>query len=261
MVQEEARVADSPLAFLAATALVLPLFSLEVWSGFRIAASDSILSAIAVTEQPLSVRSPAGVWAIGLALLWFAIAYGRRRAPLWQAALVLLGGVAVLLRTGNAWLDGLALIVPLGAQLSSLRLRPIVLCTAAAFGMLVAAATLWTTRPPVLPPGAVEAAQAAHGRGTVFADWRWAPDLQRDLPRQNVLASGGIASETPDFWLDYVRIVQDYEQWPAELNRLNVNLLVLDRTQSGFVDEVRASRDWQVVYDSGLALVAERAAA
>jgi hypothetical protein len=226
----------------------------------RIGLSDSVLSAIATSEQPLSVRSPAGLWAAALAVLWFALAYWRRDAPPWQAALVALGATAALLRTGNAWIDGVLLIAPLGAQLSSLRLRPIILGPIAAAGLLVAGQTLWTTRPPALPQTAIEAAQAGSGNGTVFADWRWAGQLQQQLA-EPVLASGGLASESTDFWLDYVRITQDHERWSTELRDLNADLVVLSSDQRPVVERVRASSQWHVLYDGADAFVAERVTA
>ena len=75
---------------------------------------------------------------------------------------------------------------------------------------------------------------------------------------RRVLAAGGLASESPDFWLNYVRIVNDYEQWPAELRALNADLLVLDSDNSTLADQVRASSEWRVLYDTGNAFVAER---
>jgi hypothetical protein len=252
-----ARIRPNVLPYLAAVALALPLFALALWSGLRIGLSDSVLSAITTSEQPLSVRSPGGVWAVALALLWFALAYWRREAPPWQAALVALGATAALLRTGNAWFDGVLLIAPLGAQLTSLRLRPIILCAIVAAGVLVAGHTLWTTRPPVLPRAAIEAAQTSSSNGTVFADWRWAGELQQHLV-QPVLASGGLASASPDFWLDYVRITQDRERWATELRDLNADLVVLNADQRQVVEQVRASSQWHVLYAGADAFVAER---
>jgi hypothetical protein len=245
--------------YLASASLVVPLFALAAWTGFRIGLSDSVLSTIAASEQPLSVRSPGGIWAIALPLLWFALAYWRRDAPLWQAALVLLGATAAFLRAGNAWIDGLLLIAPLGAQLSALRPRLVFFYGAAALGVLVAAQTLWTSRPPVLPPAAIEAAQTTNDSGTVFADWRWATELQQDLPQQ-VLASGGLASESPRFWLDYVRIVQDHERWSTELQDLGADVVVLNPEQDALSQDVRASSHWHVLYDGADAFVAERVA-
>src|SRR5207244_11463441 len=100
-------------AYIVAILAGLPLLAPEVWSGFRLAQSDVVLSVISTTEQPLSVRSPGGVWAIGLALAWFALAYWHRRFRLWEAALVVIGGVAILARLGNAWLYAAALPPPL----------------------------------------------------------------------------------------------------------------------------------------------------
>src|ERR1700680_3102052 len=83
-------------AYLVAMCAVLPLLVPEVWSGFRLAQSDPVLSVISAAEQPLSVRSADGVWAIGLTLAWFSLAYWNRRVTLWEAALVLIGGTVAL---------------------------------------------------------------------------------------------------------------------------------------------------------------------
>ena len=248
--------ARSAAPYLGALALVLPLVASEVWSGFRLGLSDPVLGTLSSGEQPLSVRSPGGQWAIGLALLWFGLAYWRRRPTWWQPLFVIVGGAAVLLRTGNAWLDALALIAPLGTQLASLRLRFTVLSAAVAIGLLVAAFILWSTRPPVLPHAALASTRST--QGTVFADWRWAPQLQRDIGQgRHVLAAGGLGSESSSFWLDYVRIIQDFERWPAELRDLNVDVVVLAGDEP-VVDQVRSSADWHVVFDADNALVAER---
>jgi hypothetical protein len=246
------------LPYLASAALVLPLFALALWTGFRIGLSDSVLAAIAASEQPLSVRTPGGIWAVALALLWFALAYWRRNAPLWQTALVVLGATAALLRAGNAWIDGVLLIAPLGEQLTSLRPRPIMLCAISTCGVVLMASTLWTTRPPVLPKEAIDAAQGVASKGTVFADWRWAPNLQQHLG-ERVWAAGGLGAESSNFWLNYVRISQGDERWAAELQDLNADLVVLSGDQLALEQQVRASSQWHVLYDSANALVAERA--
>src|SRR5579859_6844657 len=116
-------VSASVLAALA----VLPLLAPELWVGFRLGLADAALAVIAPTEQPLSVRSPGGLWAMFLALAWFGLAYAQRRFGRWEAALVLIGGVAALARLGNAWVDALAIVVPLGRQLSIARFKPWVL--------------------------------------------------------------------------------------------------------------------------------------
>jgi hypothetical protein len=120
----------------------------------------------------------------------------------------------------------------------------------------VAVATAWSTRPPELPPAAIAAAESAHG--TVFADWRWAPELQRHVG-SHVLAANGLASESPSFWNDYARITYDFEQWPAELRALDVDLVVIDTDLPGLPDDIRSSPDWHVLFDADHALVAQRA--
>ena len=101
-------------AYVVAALATSPLLVPEVWGGFRLGLSDVARGVIAATEQPLSARSPGGVWAMALALAWFALAYWHRRVTLWEAGLVLIGGAAALARLGNAWLYAIALVVPLG---------------------------------------------------------------------------------------------------------------------------------------------------
>lgn len=248
-----------------AVVAVLPLVAPEVWSGFRLAVSDNVLSAIAASEQPLSIRSPGGLWAMLLALAWFSLAYWRRDVTLWEAALVVLGGAAALTRLGNAWVDAAAMIVPLGRQLSRLHVsKNVNLMIVAALGTLsigVALVTLVQTRPPDLPSAARDLALASSTNGRVFADWRWAGDLQRQSHgAHQVYAADGLASEPPEFWIDYLRIAQGHERWSEALQRLDVNLVVLDAgdQQRAAADLVRASSDWRVAYDGPGALVAER---
>ena len=236
----------------------LPLLVPEVWSGFRLAQSDAVLSAIAATEQPLSVRSPGGLWAMLLALAWFALAYWYRRVTVWEAALVLIGGAAVLARLGNAWLYAAAMVIPLGRQLALARLGLSLELAAGLLSLAVAAATLLMTRPPDLPPAARAAAATSQASGAVLADWRWAGRLQPDLGGRHVPAAGGLASESSEFWLDYVRIIQGHERWADELRQLNVNLLVLDSDVRPLTELVRTSADWHVAYDADSVLVAER---
>jgi hypothetical protein len=252
-------------AYVVAAVVLLPLLVPEVWSGFRLAQSDTVLSVIAPTEQPLSVRNPAGVWAAAVALAWFGLAYWQRRVTLWEAALVLIGGVSILARLGNAWLYAAAMLPPLGHRIALARPRTQIVGAVAALGMAVTLAMVASTRPPELAAGARAAAASAstqHAQGAVLADWRWAADLQRNVvgSRHTVLAAGGLASESPDFWLDYVRILQGHERWAEALQRMNVDLLVVDTHQHQLADLVRTSNQWRVVYDADEALVAERAA-
>src|SRR5438132_1697261 len=202
----------SVVQLVAVACAVLPLFALDVWSGFRIAQTDPVLSVIAATEQPLSVRSPAGLWSMLLALTWFGLAYWQRRMTLWEAALVLVGGAAALARLGNAWIYGLAMLLPLLRQLSLLRVQPRMALVVVFAGIAVTAFTILSTLPPALPEAAIAASRTTSGG--VFADWRWAPDLQRTLGTdRRVLASGGLAAESHDFWVDYLRVSQGPARW------------------------------------------------
>ena len=75
-----------------------------------------------------------------------------------------------------------------------------------------------------------------------------------------MLASAGVTSESPDFWLDYVRIAKGHERWAAALRAMDVDLVVLESSdqQHQAAELVRGSADWQVLYDANDALVAER---
>lgn len=248
-------------AYVVAALATSPLLVPEVWGGFRLGLSDVARGVIAATEQPLSARSPGGVWAMALALAWFALAYWHRRVTLWEAGLVLIGGAAALARLGNAWLYAIALVVPLGRQIALARPRPVVLGTVAGASVIVALITLITTRPPDLPGAARQAAVATPPQGAVLADWRWAGALQHDLgSSRRVLAAGGLGSESADFWVDYVRVLQGHERWAETLSRMHVDLLVLDSRQAQIADLVRASAEWRVTYDADNTLVAVRSA-
>ena len=238
---------------------VVPLIVGDIWSGFRLAFADPVLAVLSPTEQALSVRSPVGQWAMLLALAWFVLAYWRRNVRWWEIALVVLGGAAALIRTGNAWLDAFALVVPLARQISVARPPSWIFGPVVAVSLVYAALTAWTMRPPSLPGQALEVAATTPGDTTVFVDWRWASQLQQRMGDRRVLASGGLASESPDFWLNYVRIVNVYEQWPAELRAMDANVLVLNSESSRLLaDQVRASSEWKVLYDTGNVFVAER---
>src|SRR6266851_3089220 len=103
---------------------------------------DTALSVIAPTEQPLSVRSPGGLWAMALALAWFGLAYRQGKVARWDAVLVLIGGIAILARLGNAWVDAAELLVPLARQLAILHLKPFIVAGLAAICLAVGLSTL-----------------------------------------------------------------------------------------------------------------------
>jgi hypothetical protein len=247
--------------FVLAVVTVLPLLVPEVWVGFRLGIFDTALAVIAPTEQPLSVRSPGGPWAIGLALTWFGLAYWQRKFAWWEAALVVIGGIAALARLGNAWVDAAALVVPLGRQLAIARFSPMVLSGLAAFCLAAIAVTVAMTRPPELPAAAAQAARSTMGQGTVLADWRWAGELQQRLgPNRRVWVANGLQSESKDFWLDYLRVAQGHARWAEILRERGVDLVVVDAAgqQGQMADLVRASADWRVALDANGVLVAER---
>jgi hypothetical protein len=271
---------SSVAPYVLAACAVLPLLAPEVWAGWRLGVSDPVLGVLSAAEQPLSVRSPGGLWAIGLALAWFGLAYWRRQFAWWEAALVLLGGAAALARVGNAWVDAAAMVLPLARQMPMTGARAAasasgavrgrefgfkagVFAGVAAVGVCAAVLTLLATRPPELPAAATQTVQSVDARGNVLADWRWAPALQHQLgSTRAVLASGGLVSEPTDFWLDYLRITQGHERWADLLTQMNVDVLVLESSdqERQVAEFVRASPDWRVIYDSEGALVAQRVA-
>ena len=245
---------------LLAVAAVLPLLTSMVAAGPRLATSDVILATISPWEAALSIRGPVGIWAVCLSLTWLALAYRSRSFAVWEPLLVAVGALAALLRVGNAWLDGLALLLPLAVQLRRVHLgmRASILGALACLGMAVW--LLLLARPPRLPDSAVTAAQSAAIDSRIFADWRWAPELQQRLGRtRTVLGARGLTSETHDFWTDYVRISLGHEHWAYDLAQRSIDLVVLNAAdQSDAVALVRASSDWQVLDDADGALVAKR---
>jgi hypothetical protein len=248
------------VASVAAICGVLPLLAPQLWGGFRIAQSDTVLAVIASSEQALSIRSAVGAWAMSLAVGWFALAYWQHRLTLWEAALVIISGGVALARLGNAWLFALAMLVPLARQLSAQRFQPFIPFGLVALSLVVTAYTALTTRPPALPATAARAALEAPVGGTVLSDWRWAGELQQRFgATHRVLASGGLASEPAEFWVDYVRVIQGHERWAETLERRDVNVLVLETPQAAAAAALlRSSRDWRVTYDADGALVAVR---
>jgi hypothetical protein len=247
--------------YLLATCAVLPLLAPEIWTGFRLAFSDPFLSVIAPIEQPLSVRSPGGVWAMGLALVWFGLAYWQRRFALWEPVLVVLGGAAALARMGNLWVDAAFILLPLARQVSTAKVPGLILGAAATASVAIAILTLATGRPPELQQAAVDAARASAQQGSVMADWRWSAELQQRLGSQrHVFASNGLASESSDAWLDYLRVAQGHERWAEALRRLGIDTVVLNASdqQVQAAALIRTSPEWRVVYDAAGALVAER---
>ncbi len=252
--------------FVLATCLVLPLLAANMWTGYRVGLPDAVLGFVTASEQPLSIREPGAWWAAGVVLLWCGLAYSRRAPVVWWAALlVALGAVASLLRTGNLWLLGVALIVPLGRQLSALEVRGRSGSRLAAPGvgaLSIGAALLLAliARPSSAPPEAIAAARQAPPAATVLADWRWAGDLQRQLGDQrHVLAAGGLLAEPGSFWIDYLRIARGYEHAEDVLNTYGVSVVVLDsRDQAAQGAQlIRDSADWRTIFDASGALVAQ----
>ena len=240
---------------------VLPLVAAEVWTGYRLAPSSLALTVISGLEQPLSVRSTVGLYTMALAVGWFAMAYWQRTMTWWEAALVILGGAAALIRAGNAWVDALALIAPLARQLLLLKPRATILAAVAATGVAATLYAALATRPPALPAAATQSAVTSTEKGKVFADWRWAPELQRRLTgSREVLAANGLASEPDDFWFDYDRIVQGHERWSEILDRMGATGLVLDSNDQAHAtaDLVRLSPNWRITYDDDGVLAAEK---
>jgi hypothetical protein len=143
--------------WLLAALVVLPLLAPGVWYGFSLGLPSEVLGAVSPMEQPLSVRSLPGAWAVGVALLWFALAYRSQRAAWWEPMLVLAGSAAALLRAGNTWLDALALLAPLAMRFSDVHVTRPMLATLSVGCLATTLGVAVVTRPPSLPAGAIAA--------------------------------------------------------------------------------------------------------
>lgn len=243
------------MRLIVAMAVVLPLIVPLIWSGYRISVlPDTVLAALSPTEAPWSIRDPLGVWALLLVLAWFGLAYRRRQAGWWELPLVLLAAAVMLPRVGNGWLTGLLLAPPLAVQLARLRDHRVLVLVAVACAAIAVAVTA-ASRPPSAP----DVAPRSTG-GAVFADYRWAPDLQRRLPSHTVFGVNGLYAESTDYWLDYLRVVQGHERWSQILQAYDVRVLALpvEPRQQLLRDLVRTAPEWQVVLDDGSGFVAER---
>ena len=259
-----------------AVCLVLPLLAVNVWIGYRFGLSDTVLGLVSSSDQPLSIRDPGAVWAAGLLLLWFGLANWRATSVAWwEALLVLVGATAALLRVGNLWLLGLALVVPLARQLSTVAAHPAptanwpvpipiprwTLPIAATAAVATALALALSSRPVAAPRRAIAAAMQAPSDTTILADWRWAADLQRRLGAdRHVLAAGGLLAEPASFWIDYLRVAHGYEHTGDVLTSYGIRLVVLDSGDQAWLGAqvIRDSAAWHVTFDADGALVAER---
>jgi hypothetical protein len=250
----------SPGTWLLVTTAVSPLVAPCVWHGFSLGMSNGVLGALSVMEQPLTVRSVPGVWAIVLAVAWFGLAYRAQRVARWEAVLVALGFAVALARVGNTWLDALALVLPLAARLRLLRVKlPIQLALCVSLVPLTLAA-LVAGRPATLPAAAQAAAQAARGDGQILTDWHWAPELQRSFgSTRMVVGAAGLRTTPIEIWHDYLMVTQAHHQWDAILSARGVDTVVLDRASTpAAADVILASPQWRVEFDAEGALVATR---
>ncbi|MGI9146693.1 MAG: hypothetical protein ACR2IK_09140 [Chloroflexota bacterium] len=250
-------VAPACLAILATGPLLagLPFAGLD----FRLA-SNAVLAQLSPTEQSMSVRTLTGAWALGLPVIWFGLAYTGKGPAQWETPLVLLGAALASVQTGNAWVEALAMVLPLARQVRGLNLtRPLVVGVGLALiGLSVA--NLTHSRRPELPPSATAAAMASHGE-RVFADWEWAGELQRQLgPSRTVPGAAGLHAASTEYWADYLRASQGHAAWASVLDRLGVEVVVVDAaaTQLPLGELIRRSPSWRVLDDSDGALVAER---
>jgi hypothetical protein len=262
-----------------AVCLVLPLLAVNAWIGYRIGLPDTVLGLVSPSEQPLSIRDPGAVWAAGVLLLWFGLVYWRGMSVAWwEALLVFVGATAAMLRAGNLWLLGLAMVIPLARQLSTVWSNPATpadtaksaapapiprwtMPVAATAAIAIAVALALLTRPVAAPPRAIAAALQAPPDATILADWRWAADLQRRLgDDRHVLAAGGLLSEPASFWIDYLRVAHGYEHTDDVLSAYDVRLVFLDSGDQAALGAqvIRDSADWHVSFDADGALVAQR---
>jgi hypothetical protein len=238
-----------------AACAVAPLVAACAWYGFRLGTADQVLAVLSPTEEPLTLRTLPGVWLWCLVLAWFACAYRWRSYAWWEPVLVVAGAVTGLLRMGNAWLAALLLLAPLARQVGLVHLAAS--SALALVAVALSGALLLTARPPELPAAARRAASELPAR-RVLSDWRWAGSLQA---QGQPYATGGLTSEPVEFWIDYLRLSQGHAHWQAVLDRLDVDVLVLDAAdqQAQAAALLRTSDAWRVVFDSPAVLVAARA--
>lgn len=245
------------LALLAVAPMVLPLW----WTGFRLAwQPHPTLGALLEAERPLTVRPFAGAWAVLAAAAWFGLAYRHRRIAWWEVVLFLSGAVLALVRLGNVWLFGLALVPLFARRLALARIPPLQAAAVAAALLAASGWALLATRPPPLPPVAVRAARSSTASGSMLAALAWATPLQQALGDVPVLGAGDPWQAPPEYWPDFQKISLGHVSWLALLDRYGVDVVVLDAagTQRRAAELMRKQPGWQVLADADGALVARR---
>jgi hypothetical protein len=256
------RNAASGLRLALAAFAVLPMLAPLLGTDLHVALQPYTPAAAAhPLEQPLSVRSVSGVFALLAVAGWLALASRSRNVSWWEAGLVLLGGALALVRLGNVWVLALALVLAIGRQLTLARLRTRDL--AAGIGVLVCATLAVGVygRPEPVPASALRALSDAPAANAVLSFQPWARELARTANGRAVLGARDAWDLDPSFWLDYERASGGHRTWPAILERYDVGTLVLESrtTQAELATLVRESPEWRVLFDSGDALVATRA--
>lgn len=249
--------------WLLAACAVLPLATPLLWGGGRLSAHiDAVLAVVdPPLEAPLSVRSPLGVWALLVTLVWFGLAYRARRVTWWEFPLVAIGGAVALVRVGNVWLDGLLLIAPVARQVNASHVSPSRALAVSGGCVMVALALAISGRPLPLPLTALDTALHSSAHGRIFADARWAPELQRHSPTVGIVLGGlGLAAESDAYWLDYLRVGHGHARWDTILRNYDARVVVLDGQdrQRAAAELVRVAANWRVLVDDGGVLVAER---
>jgi hypothetical protein len=234
-----------------------------LWTGFRASLEPhAALGSLITSEQPLTVRTFPGMWAILATAGWYGLVAWQRKAAWWQVALVLAASVLTLMRLGNAWLLAAALLPAIAARLAPIRAPGWLAAGLAAVLIGVSLYGGLSARPSSPPSGAVRAVDSAVAHGdTVLTAMSWASTLQQVVgTRATVLGAGDAWSVPPDYWPDYLQVSLGHVDWQAVLDRRDVTLLVLDaaNAQSFGARLVRVSTAWQVVFDEDGALVARR---
>jgi hypothetical protein len=247
------------LAWLAAGLLVAPVFVPVAWTGLHVGLrTDPVLGVISPLEQPLSIRTVAGLWTTLLVVGWFGLALRSRQLAVWEYGCVVLGGLLALVRLGNIWLAALLLLAALARQLSTREVPRVVLAGVATLSAVVGIANWTSLKPPPLPGAVDRAVQSTNG--TVFADWRWAAGLQRELgPQRVVLGAAGLVDTPSSYWLDYVRIERGHERWDSLLDQYAARVVILEPADAPEAAQlIRTSIGWRVLVDTADVVVAER---
>ena len=101
--------------------------------------------------------------------------------------------------------------------------------------------------------------------GRLFSRFEWSEYLTWSLgPRFPVFMDGRIEIFPDDVWAQYAAVTVGRAQWHDVLDRYKVDYLLLDRPYhgaTGLLPQVEQSTDWQLIFQSGEAMLYARPSA